>query len=53
MLVFLRLSPLTESENYSNWRAVPFCRTCGFHEVGIFEKHAKLDGSWLEVATLF
>jgi L-amino acid N-acyltransferase YncA len=25
------------------------CRTCGFREVGIYEKHAKLDGSWLDV----
>jgi phosphinothricin acetyltransferase len=25
------------------------CRTCGFREVGIYEKHAKLDGVWLDV----
>ena len=25
------------------------CRSCGFREVGIYEKHAKLDGSWLDV----
>jgi L-amino acid N-acyltransferase YncA len=25
------------------------CRTCGFREVGVYEKHAKLDGSWLDV----
>jgi L-amino acid N-acyltransferase YncA len=25
------------------------CRTCGFREVGIYEKHAKLDGAWLDV----
>jgi phosphinothricin acetyltransferase len=25
------------------------CRACGFREVGIYEKHAKLDGSWLDV----
>jgi L-amino acid N-acyltransferase YncA len=25
------------------------CRTCGFRELGIYEKHAKLDGAWLDV----
>jgi phosphinothricin acetyltransferase len=25
------------------------CRTCGFREVGIYEKHGKLDGVWLDV----
>lgn len=25
------------------------CRACGFREVGIYEKHARLDGSWLDV----
>jgi L-amino acid N-acyltransferase YncA len=25
------------------------CRTCGFREVGIYEKHAKLDDEWLDV----
>jgi L-amino acid N-acyltransferase YncA len=25
------------------------CRTCGFREVGIYEKHGKLDGNWLVV----
>jgi L-amino acid N-acyltransferase YncA len=25
------------------------CRACGFREVGTYEKHAKLDGSWLDV----
>lgn len=25
------------------------CRTCGFREVGIYEKHAKLDGKWHDV----
>jgi phosphinothricin acetyltransferase len=25
------------------------CRTCGFREVGICEKHGKLDGTWLDV----
>jgi phosphinothricin acetyltransferase len=25
------------------------CRACGFREVGIYEKHAKLEDSWLDV----
>jgi L-amino acid N-acyltransferase YncA len=25
------------------------CRSCGFREVGTYEKHAQLDGSWLDV----
>jgi L-amino acid N-acyltransferase YncA len=25
------------------------CRACGFREVGTYEKHAKLDSSWLDV----
>jgi L-amino acid N-acyltransferase YncA len=25
------------------------CRSCGFREVGIYEKHAQLDGRWLDV----
>jgi L-amino acid N-acyltransferase YncA len=25
------------------------CRGCGFREVGIYEKHAQLDGRWLDV----
>ena len=25
------------------------CRTCGFREVGIYEKHGRLDGRWLDV----
>jgi L-amino acid N-acyltransferase YncA len=25
------------------------CRACGFREVGIYEKHAVLDGEWLDV----
>lgn len=24
------------------------CRACGFREVGIYEKHSKLDGEWLD-----
>ena len=26
------------------------CRTMGFREVGVYEKHAKLDGAWRDVA---
>lgn len=25
------------------------CRACGFREVGVYEKHSKLDGRWLDV----
>jgi phosphinothricin acetyltransferase len=25
------------------------CAACGFREVGVYEKHAKLDGEWLDV----
>ena len=25
------------------------CRTCGFREVGVYEKHARLDGQWTDV----
>ena len=25
------------------------CRTCGFREVGVYEKHGQLDGRWLDV----
>ena len=25
------------------------CRACGFREVGTYEKHAQLDGQWLDV----
>jgi L-amino acid N-acyltransferase YncA len=25
------------------------CRACGFREVGIYEQHAMLDGTWLDV----
>lgn len=25
------------------------CRTCGFREVGLYEKHGQLDGQWLDV----
>jgi L-amino acid N-acyltransferase YncA len=25
------------------------CRSCGFREVGVYEKHGRLDGTWLDV----
>lgn len=25
------------------------CRACGFREVGVYEKHGRLDGHWLDV----
>jgi len=25
------------------------CRSCGFREVGVYEKHGRLDGRWLDV----
>lgn len=25
------------------------CRSCGFREVGVYEKHGRLDGKWLDV----
>jgi L-amino acid N-acyltransferase YncA len=25
------------------------CRSCGFREVGVYEKHAQLDGRWMDV----
>jgi phosphinothricin acetyltransferase len=25
------------------------CRACGFREVGVYEKHARLDGDWIDV----
>ena len=25
------------------------CRACGFREVGVYEKHGRLDGRWLDV----
>lgn len=25
------------------------CRTCGFREVGVYEKHGRLDGRWMDV----
>jgi L-amino acid N-acyltransferase YncA len=51
---------ITEAERAGYWkllsRVFPFntgslalCRACGFREVGLYEKHARLDGRWLDV----
>jgi phosphinothricin acetyltransferase len=51
---------IAEAERLGFWKLVsrifPFntasralCRKHGFREVGIYEKHAKLDGAWLDV----
>ena len=33
----------------SNTASRRLCRACGFREVGIYEKHGRLDGQWLDV----
>jgi phosphinothricin acetyltransferase len=33
----------------SNAGSRALCRTCGFREVGVYEKHGRLDGRWLDV----
>lgn len=33
----------------SNAASRRLCRACGFREVGTYEKHARLDGRWLDV----
>ena len=33
----------------SNAASLALCRACGFREVGRYEKHARLDGRWLDV----
>ena len=33
----------------SNAASRALCRACGFREVGVYEKHAQLDGQWLDV----
>ena len=51
---------ITEAERLGLWkllsRIFPFneasralCRKYGFREVGVYEKHARLDGEWLDV----
>ena len=37
-----RIFPLNEAS-----RAL--CRACGFREVGVYEKHGRLDGRWMDV----
>jgi phosphinothricin acetyltransferase len=55
----LLLSLVDEARRLGYWKLVsrifPFnapsrelCRACGFREVGIYEKHGKLDGQWLD-----
>lgn len=29
--------------------SLALCRRCGFREVGVYEKHGRLDGQWLDV----
>lgn len=33
----------------SNAGSRALCRTCGFREVGVYQKHGRLDGRWLDV----
>ena len=33
----------------SNAASRAVCRACGFREVGVYEKHGRLDGRWLDV----
>lgn len=32
-----------------NHASLAVCRACGFRDVGVYEKHGKLDGRWLDV----
>ena len=32
-----------------NSASLALCRRCGFREVGVYEKHGRLDGRWLDV----
>lgn len=32
-----------------NQASLGMCRACGFREVGVYEKHGRLDGRWLDV----
>ncbi len=32
-----------------NAASLALCRSCGFREVGTYEKHGRLDGKWLDV----
>jgi phosphinothricin acetyltransferase len=33
----------------SNTASRALCKSCGFREVGVYEKHAQLDGEWRDV----
>lgn len=33
----------------SNHASRALCRACGFREVGVYEKHGRLDGRWMDV----
>ena len=33
----------------ANTASRSLCRTCGFREVGTYEKHGRLDGQWMDV----
>lgn len=33
----------------SNAASRALCRSCGFREVGVYEKHGRLDGRWMDV----
>jgi phosphinothricin acetyltransferase len=33
----------------SNQASRALCRACGFREVGVYERHGRLDGQWLDV----
>jgi L-amino acid N-acyltransferase YncA len=35
-----------------NAASLAVCRRCGFREVGIYEKHGRLDGRWLDVVVV-
>ncbi len=56
---FLLAALIEEASRHGYWKLVsrvfPFnvasrelCRSCGFREVGVYEKHAKLDGRWID-----
>lgn len=32
-----------------NTASLALCRRCGFRDVGVYEKHGRLDGQWLDV----
>jgi phosphinothricin acetyltransferase len=36
----------------SNLASRALCQTCGFREVGMYEKHGRLDGEWLDVVVV-